>query len=158
MFLVFTHMPGESYCRWLRSLLLYLCDVYQELINSFVCWFCLNNTNRLIRLIFKFCSLYLPQMVWLIEMIKQLTVADWLNVLLIHDWFLDWIGLRALFAPEWFVWLRCWAIDCNWQTHETGWLNGWWIGWSAGFPGCSDWLNWLWLNEWMNEWKCVCGT
>ena len=34
MYLVFTHMPGESYCRRLRSLLLCLCGVFQTLINS----------------------------------------------------------------------------------------------------------------------------
>ena len=28
MYLVLTHMPGESYCRRLRSLLLCLCDVF----------------------------------------------------------------------------------------------------------------------------------
>ena len=33
-------MPGESYCRWLGSLLLCLCDVFWALINSLVCWFC----------------------------------------------------------------------------------------------------------------------
>ena len=33
-------MPGKSYHRRLRSLLLRLCDVFQALINSFVCWFC----------------------------------------------------------------------------------------------------------------------
>ena len=31
-------MPGESCCRQLRSLLLYLCYVFWALINSFVCW------------------------------------------------------------------------------------------------------------------------
>ena len=64
-----------------------------------MCWFCLN--NRLIRLIFKFCSLYLLQMVWLIEMIKQLTVADWLNVLLTRAWFLHWIGLTLNWPYNW---------------------------------------------------------
>ena len=39
MYLVFTCMPGESYCRQLKSLLLYLCYVFQALINSLVCWF-----------------------------------------------------------------------------------------------------------------------
>ena len=39
-YLVFTRMPGESYHRWLRSLLLYLCYTFQALINSLVCWFC----------------------------------------------------------------------------------------------------------------------
>ena len=40
MYLVFTRMPGESYRRWLRSLLLCLCYVFRALINSLVCWFC----------------------------------------------------------------------------------------------------------------------
>ena len=39
MYLVFTRMPGESYHRWLGSLLLYLRYVFQVLINSPVCWF-----------------------------------------------------------------------------------------------------------------------
>ena len=39
MYLVFTCMPVESYCWWLRSLLLCLCDVFRALINSLVCWF-----------------------------------------------------------------------------------------------------------------------
>ena len=38
MYLVFTRMPGESYRRRLRSLLLYLCYVFQALISSLVCW------------------------------------------------------------------------------------------------------------------------
>ena len=36
MYLVFTHMPDESYRRWLRSLLLYLCYLFWALINSLV--------------------------------------------------------------------------------------------------------------------------
>ena len=36
MYLVFTHMPGESYCRQLKSLLMCLCDVFRALINSHV--------------------------------------------------------------------------------------------------------------------------
>ena len=35
--LVFTCMPGESYHRWLRSLLC-LCDSFWALINSLICW------------------------------------------------------------------------------------------------------------------------
>ena len=34
IYLAFTCMPGESYHRWLRSLLLYLCYIFQVLINS----------------------------------------------------------------------------------------------------------------------------
>ena len=38
MYLVFTCMPRESYCRLFRSLLLYLCYVFWVLINSLGCW------------------------------------------------------------------------------------------------------------------------
>ena len=38
MYLAFTCMPGESYRKQLRSLLLCLCDSFQALINSLVCW------------------------------------------------------------------------------------------------------------------------
>ena len=41
MYFVFTRMPGESYCRRLRFLLLCLC-VFQALINSTVCRFCMS--------------------------------------------------------------------------------------------------------------------
>ena len=34
MYFVFTRMPGESYRRRFRSLLLYLCYVFRALINS----------------------------------------------------------------------------------------------------------------------------
>ena len=50
MYLAFTCMPGESYCRQLRSLLLYLCYVFQALINSLVYpFFCiyLHQVNKL---------------------------------------------------------------------------------------------------------------
>ena len=36
-YLVFTRLPGESYRRRFRSLLLYLCYVFRALINSLVC-------------------------------------------------------------------------------------------------------------------------
>ena len=39
MYLVFTRMPGESYRRRFRSLLLYLCYVFRTLINSPACRF-----------------------------------------------------------------------------------------------------------------------
>ena len=39
MYLVFTRIPGESYGRCLRSLLLCLCDVFQAPINSLGCCF-----------------------------------------------------------------------------------------------------------------------
>ena len=40
MYLVFTRVPGESYCTRLRSLLLYLCYVFRAVINSLVCCVC----------------------------------------------------------------------------------------------------------------------
>ena len=41
MYLAFTCMPGESYHRWLGSLLR-LFDVFQVQINFLVCWFCVS--------------------------------------------------------------------------------------------------------------------
>ena len=41
MYLVFTCMPGKSYCGGLRFLLC-LCDIYRALINSLVCSFCMS--------------------------------------------------------------------------------------------------------------------
>ena len=52
MYLVLTRMPRESYRRRLRSLLLYLCDVFRALINSLVCWFC---TSALGLVLFQIC-------------------------------------------------------------------------------------------------------
>ena len=52
MYFVFTRMPGESYRRRLRSLLLYLCDVFRAVINSLVCWFC---SSALGHVLFQIC-------------------------------------------------------------------------------------------------------
>ena len=52
MYLVLTCMPRDSYRRRLRSLLLYLCDVFRALINSLVCWFC---TSALGLVLFQIC-------------------------------------------------------------------------------------------------------
>ena len=46
MYLVFTRMPGESYRRRLRSLLLYLCTVFRALINSVVWKYWLNRKTK----------------------------------------------------------------------------------------------------------------
>ena len=46
-------MPGESYHRWLRSLLLYLCYICLALINSLVCWFCMSTLGLIL---FHFCN------------------------------------------------------------------------------------------------------
>ena len=54
MHLVFTRMPGASYHRRLRSLLLYLCYVLWALINSLVCWFCTSTQGHVL---FKTCLL-----------------------------------------------------------------------------------------------------
>ncbi len=39
-YIVFTWMPGDSYCKPFSSLLLCLCDVFRAQINSLVCWVC----------------------------------------------------------------------------------------------------------------------
>ena len=37
VYLVFSHMPSESYCKRLRTLLLCLCYVFRVLINCLAC-------------------------------------------------------------------------------------------------------------------------
>ena len=46
IYLVFTHMPGESYCRRLRSLFLCLNDVFRALIDLLVCWFNVGTVSK----------------------------------------------------------------------------------------------------------------
>ena len=53
MYLAFERIPGESYRRRLRSLLLYLCDVFRALINSPVSWFC---TSAVGLVLFQMCA------------------------------------------------------------------------------------------------------
>ena len=52
-----THMPGEGYHRWLRSLLLCLCDIFQGLINSLVWWFCTGALGLIQIVMIKFSNL-----------------------------------------------------------------------------------------------------
>ena len=60
MYLVFARIPGESYRRRLRSLLLCLCDVFHVLINSLVCMLIPVNQDGHIRAryIRNVCKLY----------------------------------------------------------------------------------------------------
>ena len=51
MYLVFTRMPGEIYCRQLRSLLLCLCYRFQALLNFLMCWFIIGKINGFHQLI-----------------------------------------------------------------------------------------------------------
>ena len=53
---VFTRMPGKSYRRRLRSLLLCLCYVFPALINSLVCGFCGGIISLLLVLITEICA------------------------------------------------------------------------------------------------------
>ena len=63
MYLVFIRMPGESYCRRLGSLLLYLCYVYWVLINFLVCWFCTS--------VLGLCFRFVPSIFGLVEVTRQ---------------------------------------------------------------------------------------
>ena len=46
MYLAFTRMPGESYLRRLRPLLVYLCYVFRALITSLVCRLCKGRSQK----------------------------------------------------------------------------------------------------------------
>ena len=65
MYLVFTCMPGESYHRWLRSLLLYLCYIFWALINSLVCWF------------------YIMKVFTLGTVVWGITISSWAEIILV---------------------------------------------------------------------------
>ena len=71
-YLVFTHRPAESYCRWLRSLLLYLCYVFQVLIYSLVGWFQIIATE-----IFSLLNLEVPK--WTEQKNFNTTLGKWSN-------------------------------------------------------------------------------
>ena len=55
MYLVFTRMPADSFCRQLRSLLLCLCDIFWTLNNSLACWS--HQLNQLFCLLCDFWSI-----------------------------------------------------------------------------------------------------
>ena len=83
-------------------------------------------------------------MVWLIEMIKQLTVADWLNVLLTHAWFLHWIGL-TLNWPYTEL-----ALQLNWPYTE---LALHWTGLTLNWPFTELAFHWTGLTlNWPYNW------
>ena len=42
---LYLHACQVSYCRWLRSLLSYLCNIFWALIHSLVCWSCHSRTK-----------------------------------------------------------------------------------------------------------------
>ena len=59
MYLVFTRMPGESYRRQLRSLLLYLCYIFRALINSLVgCYYTKPSRYSLLQMCVLFLCYY----------------------------------------------------------------------------------------------------
>ena len=64
MHFVFIRMSGERYRRPLRSLLLYLCDVFQSLINPMVCcfWFwSFENDICLSTVVFRHSAFYVAE-------------------------------------------------------------------------------------------------
>ena len=94
MYFVFTRMPGESYRRWLRSLLLCLCDVFRALMNSLVCWF---YTDALGLVLFQIIAQKIPPS--MIEVVLVVTImtdkllccqtstCDWMaNCVLLWYW------------------------------------------------------------------------
>ena len=90
-YFVFIHVPGESNCRWLRSLfLLCSCNIFQALINSFVSWFW-----KVSQLIFfgrndHYCCFVLSHL-WI----------------LLHDHFLECHQLLINFVDTYKSWGKC---------------------------------------------------
>ena len=72
MYIAFTCMPGESYCRRLRSLFLCLCDVFWVLINSLACWLCTGALGFVLFQIVFWGKLSRQQTVYASEVFKQM--------------------------------------------------------------------------------------
>ena len=103
MYLVFTSLPGESYRRRLRSLLVYLCDVFWALINSLVCWFIYKNVC--VAVWYRLCGCVVP-FVWLYDAV---CVAVWYR----------------LYDCVMFVWLYgtvCMTVRCLCGSRAVWWL------------------------------------
>ena len=62
--LVFTCIPGESYCRWLRSLLLDVPGIFWVLTNSLVCQFCISTLCLVLFQIFSILITCFFQKIW----------------------------------------------------------------------------------------------
>ena len=82
MYLVFTCMPGESYRRQLRSLLLYLCDVFPALtpmcVDFWSLWLCIEKMTNARLLIGKLCRSLLPWLpTWVMMLIYMLLDRRW---------------------------------------------------------------------------------
>ena len=74
MYIAFTCMPGESYCRRLRSLFLCLCDVFWVLINSLACWLCTGARGFVLFQIVFWGKLSRQQTVHASEVFKQMQI------------------------------------------------------------------------------------
>ena len=101
MYLVFTCMPGENHRRRLTSLLLYLCYIFQALINSLVCWFC---TSALDLVRFQICFSFAIK-------VRSSDLRDEIF----------WVPLSLFFFPSIYsffllfsLWYICACIDCHW--------------------------------------------
>ena len=102
MCLAFTRMPGESYRRRLRSLLLYLCYIFWVIINSLLCW-----QKHLVNglLSTKHCNC--PE--WLSAVERMLTI-QWLSERTLKT---QWLSDRMLKIQ----WLTIWQDIKNLMTN-----------------------------------------
>ena len=130
MCLIFIRMPGESYRRQLRFLLLCLCEGFRALINSLVCWFsiwtfyfCLiqnweDYTFELPLCKFTIYDLYLFFLKHRLysELADSTTfnlLGNGLDIILVlwYQVFLQWFGVRC--RPSVFTFQRNWSL--HWQ-------------------------------------------
>ena len=127
MYLVFTCMPGESYCWQHWVLLLYLCDVFQAPIISLGCWFdrnchllhqaCVLLLHHIFNLTFSLptylCSVFrkefhrqvVPMMVYLLVMVYSIFKLRWREGG--GGTFLIWASQQIVCTWDWMLKLHC---------------------------------------------------
>ena len=93
IYLVFTRVPGESYRRRLRSLILCLCDVFRGPVNSLVCWFCSSALGlvlfQTVGVQFKFKQKH--QLLWAKDHWKHIQPVDHINCKPARSGAVDWL-------------------------------------------------------------------
>ena len=107
--LIFIRMPGESYRRRLRSLLLCLCGVFGAPVNSLVCLYIYINTHK--GYIYNLDQLTITSL-------DQLTMTNSDQLTLTNLDQLPITNLHSLIVTNWII---CPESACNWQDKEGVW-------------------------------------
>ena len=131
-------MPGESYCRWLRSLLLYLCYVFQVLINSCVGWFQIIATE-----IFSLLKLEVPK--WTEQKNFNTTLGKWPNAVYNTE---KQTNKQKSALPS----------KTRWSSSPQLYYNSWWMLFSSVCAVCGMCVIVSVLTYFWKLWLCQCQS